>query len=279
MHDDGPVFAGLRTFSSLTACAPGPKVAHDHAVLAFYQQGSAAIEQRGVWRLAPGDLLIVPSGEPHRHVERALVEVWGLGICASCFGEPGDRPLLAPFERVRTGGAPVVHIEAARRPFLASLLAEIEREVAHGRDPSVVRSLVHLVITEVERAAAPFAAPEASAPDVVTAALRTIEQRCLGPLSLSDVARAVGRSPAHLTTAVRRATGRSVGEWITAHRLAEARRRLLHTDEQVEIVGERVGYNDPTHFIRVFRRRHGETPAAWRASRGGLTSPPSRARG
>lgn len=254
---------------------------HDHAVLVYYLQGSAAMEQRGVWRLAPGDVLIVPSGEPHRHVERALVEVWGLGICTSCFAGPSDRPLLAPFERVRTGAAPVVHIEPDRRGFLASLFAEVEREVAHGRDPSVVRSLVHLVVTEVERAAAPFASPDAGAPDLVTAALRVIEQRCLGPLSLSDVAEAVGRTPAHLTTAVRRATGRSVGEWITAHRLAEARRRLLHTDEQVEIVGERVGYNDPTHFIRVFRRRHGETPAAWRASRGRATptSPPSRARG
>ncbi len=258
----------MRGVSSLTQCEPGPRITHHYSVLAFYLEGAAAMEQRGVWRLAPGDVLVVPSGEPHRHVERALVQVWGLGICASCFGEPSDRHLLAPFERVRAGGAPVVHIEAGRRAFLASLFAEVEREVARGGDPAVVRSLVHLVVTEVERAAAPFASPEAGAPDVVTAALRIVERGCLGPLSLSDVAEAVGRSPAHLTTAVRRATGRSVGEWITAHRLAEARRRLLHTDEQVEIVGERVGYNDVTHFIRVFRRHHGQTPAAWRASKG-----------
>ncbi len=30
------------------------------------------------------------------------------------------------------------------------------------------------------------------------------------------------------------------------------------------IVAERVGYADPTHFIRLFRRHHGATPAAWR---------------
>jgi AraC-like DNA-binding protein len=32
----------------------------------------------------------------------------------------------------------------------------------------------------------------------------------------------------------------------------------------VDIIAERVGYADVTHFIRLFRRVHGVTPAAWR---------------
>ena len=77
--------------------------------------------------------------------------------------------------------------------------------------------------------------------------------------------RSVDRSPSHVSTVVRRATGKSVGAWILAGRLAEARNRLLHTDERVEVIAERVGYADPTHFIRLFRRMHDATPAAWRA--------------
>ncbi|MCI4371871.1 MAG: helix-turn-helix domain-containing protein, partial [Thermoplasmata archaeon] len=41
---------------------------------------------------------------------------------------------------------------------------------------------------------------------------------------------------------------------------------LLHSDERVDIIAERVGYADATHFIRMFRRAHGATPAAWRAA-------------
>jgi AraC-like DNA-binding protein len=53
----------------------------------------------------------------------------------------------------------------------------------------------------------------------------------------------------------------------SARRLtAEARRLLLHGDERVDVVAERVGYADATHFIRMFRREHGVTPAAWRAA-------------
>jgi len=48
------------------------------------------------------------------------------------------------------------------------------------------------------------------------------------------------------------------------HLMAEARWRLRGTDERVDIIAERVGYADVTHFIRLFRRVHGLTPAAWR---------------
>jgi AraC-like DNA-binding protein len=60
--------------------------------------------------------------------------------------------------------------------------------------------------------------------------------------------------------------------------MAEARRRLLHTEELIEIIAERVGYADVTHFIRMFRRHHDDlTPAAWRRahSAGALVEKPS----
>jgi AraC-like DNA-binding protein len=74
----------------------------------------------------------------------------------------------------------------------------------------------------------------------------------------------VRRSPPHVTTVVRRATGRSVQAWIITGRLAETRRRLAQTDEHVDVIAKRVGYADVAHFIRLFRRAHGMTPAAWR---------------
>lgn len=66
------------------------------------------------------------------------------------------------------------------------------------------------------------------------------------------------------TPLVRRLTGRTVVDWIVERRLAEARRLLLETDDDVAGITERVGYGDVTHFIRQFRRAHGITPQAWR---------------
>ena len=91
-----------------------------------------------------------------------------------------------------------------------------------------------------------------------------IEKRYREPISLKDVARAVNLSRGHLTTVVRRKTGRTVGEWIAERRMAEARRLLVETDLAVEEVGRRVGYVDAVYFVKCFRRTHGTTPLGWR---------------
>ncbi|WAS94300.1 helix-turn-helix domain-containing protein [Nannocystis punicea] len=246
-------------------------VTHSYAALLFHTGGRSRVEQNGEWNLGEGDVLLVPAGEPHRMLEMRRVESWGLAFCVPCFAADGATSLLAPFERVRDGASAVVSIPAARHEFLQGLFRELEELGRRPRGPgelfaAVQRSLLTLILAEVDRAAGPNEARRAGG-GVVVDALRFIERHCLGSLTLKDVAAAVGRTPTYVTAALTQATGRSAGAWIVSGRMAEARRLLLHSDERVEIVAERVGYADATHFIRMFRREHGATPAAWRAAR------------
>lgn len=251
-------------------CAGRAPVTHEYAAIAFHTDGRARFAQRGEVAIEAGDVLLVPAGEPHRRLSGDRPAWWGLALCVPCFGgELGD--LLAPLDRVRAGGSPVVRIPSGRHSFLEELFRELgDATAAERRAPLVVqRSLLALILHEIAQAsaAAPGPAPTVEASgDLVADSLRFIERNCLSPIRPADVARAVHRSAAHVTTALTRATGRSAGAWIVAGRMAEARRLLLHGDERVDIIAERVGYTDPTHFIRTFRREHGATPAAWRAS-------------
>jgi len=95
-------------------------------------------------------------------------------------------------------------------------------------------------------------------------ALTLIERRLGEPLSLRDVARELGMTPAHLTTVVRRRTGRAVGEWIIERRMAEARALLAETDLPIAEVARRVGMHDAGYFSRLFGRTHGTSPRNWR---------------
>ena len=247
---------------------PHGAVSHSWATLVFYRGGRSRIEQKGEWRLSEGDVMLVPAGEPHRALELRRSEYWGLAFCVSCFAADAGSTLLEPFERVRGGAAPVVHIPAGRRAFLESLFLELEQKSPRGKEgpaalDAVQRSLLTLIMNEVDRAAE--VASSTSKRGLVVDALRYIERNCLRPLTLGEVAKAVGRTPSHVTSALKHATGQSVVEWIVTGRMAEARRLLLHSDEMVDVISERVGYADPTHFIRMFRRAHGETPAKWRA--------------
>lgn len=91
-----------------------------------------------------------------------------------------------------------------------------------------------------------------------------IEGHYSEPISLKDVARAVSLSPGHLTTVVGRKTGRTVGQWITERRMADARRLLTETDLTVDAIGGKVGYRDLSYFIKSFKQSHTLTPLEWR---------------
>lgn len=261
--------------------APSPRgpVTHAHATLVLCTRGTLSAWLGADWTVREGDALLIPAGAPHRSVRAASeANVRALGLCPACLVAQGLGELLAPFEQVLRGASPVVTLPGERWAHVHTLVDELARELSRPSPSELAqRSLVALALTEVARAHGPAArAHEDPSSTVVADALRFIEQKCLGPLSARDVALAVRRSPAYLTTLLRERTGRSTGEWITEGRMSEARRRLARGDEQVSIIAERVGYADATHFIRLFRRLHGRTPAAFRAAER-RAPPPARA--
>lgn len=83
-------------------------------------------------------------------------------------------------------------------------------------------------------------------------------------ITLCDVAKAVGYSPAYLTNRVKRETGRTVNRWIIERRIAQALFLLGSTNQSVEQIATTVGYQNTCHFFRQFRQYKGTTPQAWR---------------
>lgn len=96
------------------------------------------------------------------------------------------------------------------------------------------------------------------------AALDYIAAHYATDLSIQGIARQLGMGPSSFSRWFRQATGRHYVDHVTAHRIREARRYLESTDLPVERVGASVGYTDPHHFRKVFRRLVGLTPSAYR---------------
>jgi AraC-like DNA-binding protein len=270
LEGGAPIVVARRSHGD-TAPVHRRPVTHSYAALAYCTSGRSRVEQNGEFTLGEGDVLLVPAGEPHRVFERRDAVFWQLGFCVPCFAADGAASLLEPFERVRDGASAVVHVPSSRHDYLQTLFRELEATgSAPARSdalPAIQKSLLTLILAEIDRAKGSSESSRATGGGVVVDALRYIERHCLGSLTLKEVAAAIGRSPTYVTAALTEATGQSAGDWITSGRMAEARRLLLHSDERIDIVAERVGYADATHFIRMFRRLHGATPAAWRSAR------------
>ncbi|MBD2138597.1 helix-turn-helix domain-containing protein [Anabaena sp. FACHB-1237] len=83
-------------------------------------------------------------------------------------------------------------------------------------------------------------------------------------ITLSDVAAAVGYSSPYLTHQVAKQTGESVNAWIVKRRMVAALSLLENTDQTIEDIAIKLGYQNVCHFSRQFRQHHGLSPNNWR---------------
>ncbi|MET8874009.1 helix-turn-helix transcriptional regulator [Nocardia sp. NPDC004604] len=176
-------------------------------------------------------------------------------------------PLLFPFLHQHSGGVLELSVPVPRRPLWDNALAAIDAELTQRQEGYREAATAHLtlLLIDLARLAADVVGDlRRSGEPLLAEVFEVIDQRHTAPLSLRDVAHAVGMTPGHLTTVVRRRTGRTVQAWITERRMAEARRLLADTDLPVGEIARRVGMPDPGYFTRLFRRNHGLSPRQWR---------------
>ncbi|WP_040776722.1 helix-turn-helix transcriptional regulator [Nocardia pneumoniae] len=176
-------------------------------------------------------------------------------------------PLLFPFRHGSSGGLLRLVVPPERRGSWDSAIAAIETELAARQEGYRQAALAHLtlLLIDLARVAADVVGDlRRSGEPLLAEVFDVIDKRHTEPLSLRDVAQAVGMTPGHLTTVVRRRTGRTVQEWITERRMTHARQLLIATDLPVGEVARRVGIPDPGYFTRLFRRTHGTPPRRWR---------------
>jgi AraC-like DNA-binding protein len=101
-------------------------------------------------------------------------------------------------------------------------------------------------------------------PSSLHLALTWSEAHLNQPLSLRHAAHAAGISSEHLARLARRHLGQPLLVYLTHRRLAEAKRRLVETDDTLAEVATQCGFGSSEHFQRTFRRLVGDSPGRWR---------------
>lgn len=103
-----------------------------------------------------------------------------------------------------------------------------------------------------------------SLPDPIRRALSFLEDHLASPLTVADLARSVGYSPAHLHALFRSHLNQTPHQVLLARRLDRARHLLATTELYAREVALRTGFSDPVTFTRAFRREVGQTPLEYR---------------
>lgn len=86
-------------------------------------------------------------------------------------------------------------------------------------------------------------------------------------ITLEDVSGHVHISPYHFSHEFKKFTGMNFIEYLTKTRIKEAKKLLLTTDLSIGEISNRVGYEDPSYFGRVFRNLEGTPPSKFKVSK------------
>lgn len=91
-----------------------------------------------------------------------------------------------------------------------------------------------------------------------------IKSRYLEPLTLGDIAAAVGVHPVTLAREFRRRYGCTVGQLVRCERINFARQELVKPDASLAEIAIAAGFCDQSHFAKTFKKLVGMTPFCYR---------------
>lgn len=86
------------------------------------------------------------------------------------------------------------------------------------------------------------------------------------PFQLHDYAEALNLHPNYLSTVIKSKTGKTVNQWLNEKLIASAKTLLKTSDLSSKEISYRLGFSEPTHFGRFFKKHTGQTPKAYKAN-------------
>jgi AraC family transcriptional activator of pobA len=171
------------------------------------------------------------------------------------------------------GAEPIVAVDRAREGGrIARLCGDLHEESFLARDGYrlAMRALLALIAIEVGRQSASRArtgsATLAPADGTVETLKRLVEENFRKERQIGFYAGRLAMTSDRLNDHVKRAAGVTAGHLIRQRVLTEAKRELVFTGRAIHEIAYELGFADPSHFARFFRKQTGLTPQDFRAA-------------
>ncbi|MFC0214620.1 helix-turn-helix domain-containing protein [Paenibacillus chartarius] len=224
-----------------------------------------------VYRVYPGDLMLVESNVVHKTSElsRPNHERVVVHYSPSFFDgfAPEDKRLLQlPF----TGGHPHVRLNLQERMHIEALFGSMLHELyerPHGYLLHIRNMAVELLLFTARLMMKRNDQPcDELSPiqEKVTAIVRHINTHFGEPLHLDELAKQFFISKSHLSRVFKEVTGFGFSEFVNIARIREAERLLRETDLGITQISETCGFENFSHFGKMFKKLSGVSPRAYR---------------
>lgn len=211
-----------------------------------------------------GTMVMVPRGTRHQVIDRVPSVL--LLLCVTDTFVKADPDLARLWVELLQQPRRTIALSGSMRQRLEEAWRRGMAERLHARASShvMIKALAAQILAQLSRLEPHGGTEDATAR--ISAVVGEIEDTFYDTWSIDTAAARAGMSRRRFTELFAAATGQTFWDFLTERRLAHAAQLLRRGEHSVTGVMFSCGFNDTSHFYRLFRRRFGKPPAEWAQS-------------
>ena len=252
--------------------------AHDFWEMVYIDEGRVKIKR-------DGESLVLEQGEIVFHRPNEFHSIKALDSSPTFFvmSFVCHSPLVGYLEKYHTV------LSQRLCGFIASIIKEAESTyVIHKNDPTLkklikkedppiggeqliktyLEQFLILLIRSIAKKEAPrvFPSKESMENHLVSAAKRFLEEKAEEPFRVNDLCAALGYSKSYLSKLFREQTGETIKGFAIRQKIKLAKRLIREGNLNFAQISDKLSFDNPQYFSRVFKRVTGLTPTEFKSS-------------
>lgn len=228
--------------------------------------GSFALDEHE-FPVTPNHLYFTAPGQIREwkvaDVPQGLVLIFEEEFLCSFFSDPLFVKKLSFFRNRKA--PPQLSLTIQQGEYLSKIMFQVEQEISDNKEAHLLRALLYQALAWLNNAYRSFYQLTDKPQSIKTTQfVQLVEQHFYGEHTVSFYSSELCITSGHLNDLVKKESGVSSKQYIINRLITEAKRLLLYSELPISEIAWKLGFNDSSYFIRLFRCETGVSPLAFR---------------
>ncbi|MBO7170394.1 MAG: helix-turn-helix domain-containing protein [Clostridia bacterium] len=234
----------------------GPEIQNYYLFVLVNKGEASFFHKSGTIKLKAHDLLVMCPGEKIHYVAHTPWSIQWVGLYGQTVDSYMDRLGI-------NGDRPIVHIQKyyELEKILSALYETMGERYEHAKcaQLSLIYQFFGILLQNSK---------QSITADAAESVRKMIDFNFNQRISMEEIASSLFITPEHLARRFARRYGISPKAYLLEKRIAAAQRLLCETDASILEVANSVGYDDQLYFSRIFKKKTGLSPLAYKKQLG-----------